>query len=209
MELYGQVRYAVQIEGISRREAARRLGIDPRTVAKMLSFSVPPGTGGAGRRRARSWTRSPESSTRSWHWMRDGRRSSGTRRSVSSNGCATSTPTLAGSSFKDYMPVHRLQHHEVFVPLRHDPGHAQVDFGEALAEIAGVERKIHFLRWTCRTAIPVLCGPIRRKSPKRSATGITPRILHRFSTDNASAQTRPDASAALSSTSRPCGGLAT
>jgi transposase len=27
---------------------------------------------------------------------------------------------------------------------RHDPGHAQVDFGEALAEIAGVERKIHF-----------------------------------------------------------------
>ena len=30
------------------------------------------------------------------------------------------------------------------MPLRHDPGHAQVDFGEALAEIAGVERKIHF-----------------------------------------------------------------
>jgi transposase len=40
--------------------------------------------------------------------------------------------------------VHRLQHREVFVPLRHDAGHAQVDFGEALAEIAGVERKIHF-----------------------------------------------------------------
>src|SRR5438445_3353283 len=32
----------------------------------------------------------------------------------------------------------------MFVPLRHDPGHAQVDFGEALAVIAGVERKIHF-----------------------------------------------------------------
>ena len=32
----------------------------------------------------------------------------------------------------------------VFVPLRHDPGHAQVDFGEALAVIGGVERKIHF-----------------------------------------------------------------
>src|SRR3954469_6301211 len=43
VELYGKVRYAVQIEGISRREAARRFGIDPRTVAKMLSFSVPPG----------------------------------------------------------------------------------------------------------------------------------------------------------------------
>jgi transcriptional regulator with XRE-family HTH domain len=43
VELYARVRYAVQIEGISRREAARRFGIDPRTVAKMLRFSVPPG----------------------------------------------------------------------------------------------------------------------------------------------------------------------
>src|SRR5438445_10941750 len=41
--LYAQVRYAVQIEGVSRRAAARRFGIDPRTVAKMLAFSVPPG----------------------------------------------------------------------------------------------------------------------------------------------------------------------
>jgi transposase len=38
----------------------------------------------------------------------------------------------------------RLRQREVFVPLRRDPGLAQVDFGEALAEIAGVERKIHF-----------------------------------------------------------------
>jgi transposase len=45
---------------------------------------------------------------------------------------------------KDYVLAHRLRHREVFVPLRHDPGHAQVDFGEALAEIAGVECKIHF-----------------------------------------------------------------
>jgi hypothetical protein len=43
VELYGRVRYAVRIEGLSRREAARRFGIAPRTVAKMLSFSVPPG----------------------------------------------------------------------------------------------------------------------------------------------------------------------
>jgi hypothetical protein len=41
VELYAQVRCAVQIEGVSRREATRRFGIDPRTVAKMLAFSVP------------------------------------------------------------------------------------------------------------------------------------------------------------------------
>ena len=45
---------------------------------------------------------------------------------------------------RDYVRGRRLQQREMFVPLQHDPGHAQVDFGEALADIAGVERKIHF-----------------------------------------------------------------
>src|SRR6266436_2421166 len=43
VELYGRVRYAVQIEGLSERAAARRFGLDPRTVNKMMKFSVPPG----------------------------------------------------------------------------------------------------------------------------------------------------------------------
>jgi hypothetical protein len=43
VKLYGRVRYTVRIEGISGREATQRFGIDPRTVAKMLAFSVPPG----------------------------------------------------------------------------------------------------------------------------------------------------------------------
>ena len=38
-----RVRRAVQIEGLSRRAAARRFGIDPRTVAKMTTHSVPQG----------------------------------------------------------------------------------------------------------------------------------------------------------------------
>ena len=33
----------------------------------------------------------------------------------------------------------------MFVPLSHPPGHAQCDFGEAVAIIAGVERKVHYL----------------------------------------------------------------
>ena len=43
VELYGRVRYAVRIEGLSERAAARRFGLDPRTVGKMMKFSVPPG----------------------------------------------------------------------------------------------------------------------------------------------------------------------
>ena len=30
------------------------------------------------------------------------------------------------------------------MPLAHPPGHAQVDFGEAVAEIGGVRQKVHF-----------------------------------------------------------------
>ena len=43
VELYAAVRLAVVDEGLSHREAARRFGIDRRTVKKMLSYSAPPG----------------------------------------------------------------------------------------------------------------------------------------------------------------------
>ena len=145
VDLYAQVRFAVQIEGVSRREAARRFGIDPRTVAKMLAFSVPPGyrrsrpparpkldrftgiidgilAGDGARPRKQRHT-----SKRIFERLRD------------EHGYPGGITIV-----KDYVRAQRLRHREVFVLLRHDPGHAQVDFGEALAEIAGVERKIHF-----------------------------------------------------------------
>ena len=48
------------------------------------------------------------------------------------------------SIVKDYVREHRRRVGEMFVPLSHGPGHAQCDFGEALAVIAGVERKVHY-----------------------------------------------------------------
>ena len=128
VELYAQVGFAVQIEGVSRREAARRYGIDPRTVAKMLAFSVPPGyrrsrpparpkldrfTGiideilvaDEGRPRKQRHT-----SKRIFERLRDEHGNVGGITIV-----------------KDYVLARRLRHREVFVPLRHDPGHAQVD----------------------------------------------------------------------------------
>jgi transposase len=46
---------------------------------------------------------------------------------------------------KDYVRAARLHGQEMFVPLRHSPGEAQADFGEALVVIAGVEQKAHYL----------------------------------------------------------------
>src|SRR5437870_11627299 len=139
VELYGRVRYAVQIEGLSRREAARQFGIDPRTVAKMLAFSVPPGyrrrrpparpkldpfTGiidrilleDEGRPRQQRHT-----SKRIFERLRDEHGYSGGITIV-----------------KDYALARRLRQREGCVPLRHAAGHAQVGCGEARAGLAGV-----------------------------------------------------------------------
>jgi hypothetical protein len=97
VELYVQVRRAVYVEGLSRREAARRFGIDPRTVAKMLAFSVPPGIGGADGRPGPSWIRLLGSSTGSWRRIRGSRRNSSIPRNGSSSGCGMSTGMLAES----------------------------------------------------------------------------------------------------------------
>ena len=43
VDLYRRVRLACRHEDLSQREAARRFGIDRKTVAKILAFSVPPG----------------------------------------------------------------------------------------------------------------------------------------------------------------------
>ncbi len=146
VELYGRVRHAVIVGGMSRREAARVFGIDRRTVEKMLAFSVPPGY------RRNKPVRRPKldpfvgiidqileadpkvpkkqrhTSKRIFERLRD------------EHGFAGGLTIV-----KDYVFATRQRQREMFVPLAHPPGHAQVDFGEAWAVIGGIERKIHFL----------------------------------------------------------------
>ena len=147
VELYGQVRYAVQIEGLSKRAAARRFGIDPKTVAKMMSFSVPPGyvrTKPPVRPKLDPFIaiidkiladdksqpkKQQHTSKRIFERLRDEHGFTGGITIV-----------------KDYVAGWRQRSREMFVPLVHPPGHAQADFGEAIAIIGGVERKIHYLR---------------------------------------------------------------
>ena len=146
VELYARVRHAVQIEGISRRAAADRFGINARTVSKMLKFSVPPGYV---RRKPPFRPKLEEfidiidailaadkdrpkkqrhTSKRIFERLRDEHGFTGRITIV-----------------KDYVAGWRQRGQEMFVPLVHPPGHAQADFGEALGVIGGVERKIHYL----------------------------------------------------------------
>ena len=146
VDLYGRVRRAVLIDGMSRREAARIFGIDRRTVDKILKFSLPPGY-----RRTKPIKRpkldlfvgiidaileadkcvpkkQKHTSKRVFERLRD-------------EYGYTGGITIV----KDYIYASKQRQREMFVPLAHPPGHAQADFGEALAVIGGVERKIHFL----------------------------------------------------------------
>jgi len=43
VELYGAVRRAVMVDGVSHREAARRFGVHRNTISKMLQYSALPG----------------------------------------------------------------------------------------------------------------------------------------------------------------------
>jgi len=146
VDLYGRVRHSVLIEGISQREAARIFGIDPRTVAKMLAFSVPPGY----RRRQRVCRPKLDAFTGIIDEILE------TDKLVPKKQRHTSKRVferlrddhnfIGGITIvKDYIFTAKQRQQEMFIPLTHPPGHAQADFGEALAVIGGVEQKIHFL----------------------------------------------------------------
>jgi len=146
VELYGRVRHAIIVQGMSRREAARVFGIDRRSVDKMLAFSVPPGY-----RRSKPPRRPKldpftgiidqilESDTKVPKKQRH------TCKRIFERLRDEHGFTGGITIVKDYIHTARQRQREVFVPLSHRPGHAQVDFGEALGVIGGIERKIHFL----------------------------------------------------------------
>ena len=145
---YVKVRYAVQIEGLSKRAAARRFGIDPRTVNKMMTFSVP-----------RGYVRSKpparpkldafiaiidkmlaDDKTRPKKQQHTSKRIFDRLRDEHG---FTGGITIV----KDYVAGVQQRAQEMYVPLVHPPGHAQADFGEALAIIGGVEQKIHYFAY--------------------------------------------------------------
>jgi transposase len=144
VELYARVRHACHVEGLSQREAARRFGIDPKTVAKMLRHAVPPGyrrTKPPARPKLGAFTAIIDQILASDRSAPPKQRHTARRihdRLREEHGFAGSYTIV-----KDYVRERQARTREVFVPLAHPPGHAQVDFGEAVAVIGGERRKVH------------------------------------------------------------------
>jgi transposase len=121
-------------------------GVDRRTVDKMVAFSVPPGyrrTKPVRRPKLDGFTGIIDQILEADKDLPKKQRHTSKRifKRLRDEHGFTGGITIV----KDYIFAARQRQREMFVPLSHPPGHAQVDFGEALAVIGGVERKIHFL----------------------------------------------------------------
>src|SRR3954467_1541332 len=145
VERYARVRHACHVEGLSQREAARQFGIHRNTVRKMLRHAVPPGyrrTKPPLRPKLGAFTVIIDQILTSDRSAPPKQRHTAKRifeRLRVEHGFAGGYTTV-----KDYVRERRQRQREVFVPLAHSPGHAQADFGEAVAVIGGVRQKIHF-----------------------------------------------------------------
>jgi len=146
VELYGRVRRAVLVDGVSQRTAAREFGISRKSVRKMVAFSVPPGyqrQQPVKRPKLGPWfgvidailgddkqrpAKQRHTAKRVWERLREEHQFTGGYTIV-----------------KDYMRSVAQRGREMFVPLTHPAGEAQADFGEAVAVIGGVECKAHYL----------------------------------------------------------------
>ena len=146
VEIYGRVRRAVRVEGKSQRAVAREFGLSRDTVRKMLQYAVPPGY------QRQQPIKRPKLGP--WLGVIDAILEDDKQRPVKQRHTAKRIFdrlkeehgfTGGYTIVKDYVRGEEVRGREMFVPLTHAPGEAQVDFGEALAVIAGVEQKAHYL----------------------------------------------------------------
>ena len=146
VEVYARVRRAVQVGGMSVRQAAREFGLSRQTIRKMLAYSLPPGY----------QRKKPVLRPMLGPWLgiidqildddqSQPRKQRHTAKRIWERLKAEHGFRGGYTVVKDYVRQARLRHKEVFVPLAHPPGDAQADFGEALVMIGGVEQKGHFL----------------------------------------------------------------
>ena len=146
VDIYAQVRRYVAVDHHSQRAAARYFGVSRDMVSKMMKNAQPPGY----RRTARVarprldpfmvWITETLTADQGKH-----RKQRHTAQRLFERLRDEHGYTGGATVVRDVVREHKVRGQEMFVPLVHPPGHAQVDFGEAVVIVGGVEQKGHFL----------------------------------------------------------------
>ena len=135
VEIYGRVRRAVRVEGMSQRAVARQFGLSRDTVRKMLEYAVPPGY----------QRQQPIRRPKLGPWLgvvdailNDDKLRPGKQRHTAKRifDRLKEEHGFAGgyTIVKDYVRGEQVLGREMFVPLTHAPGEAQVTFQGVIAE---------------------------------------------------------------------------
>ena len=143
---YRRVRIDYERKGLSQRELSRKYGLHRDTIRKMLEFSIPPGY------QRKNPPHKPKLAP--FIGVIDAilesdkdkpRKQRHTAKRIFERIQEEHGYSGGYTTVKDYVRDKRLRCREMFVPLSHPSGHAQADFGEALAVIDGVQMKVHYL----------------------------------------------------------------
>ena len=145
MEQWISIRRRVLVDGVSKRQILRETGMHWRTLEKILEHGVPPGyrrSGPPPKPKIGPYLPKITEILDADRQMPRKQRHTAKRiwqRLIDEEGFDGGYTTV-----KDAVRELQDRRQEVFVPLEHRPGEAQMDFGHALANIGGVLRKVAF-----------------------------------------------------------------
>ena len=143
MEFWKEVRRRVLTKELSKRAACKKYSLGWRTLKKILAHAEPPGYRCSQPRAKPKMERVPAD-----HPRDPGGRPAGSQEAAAHGEAdlraAAGRAWLPGGNtvVKDAVRAWRQVAQEVFLPLSHPPGEAQVDFGEATVRLAGDETKV-------------------------------------------------------------------
>jgi transposase len=144
MENWAEIRRRVLVEGVSQREILRETGMHWKTLKKILEHSEPPGYR---QQRPRKRKKLGTFLERIQQILKDDRAMPRKQRHTAKRiweRLREEGFTGGYTVVKDAVRELTQKTQEVFVPLLHQPGEAQVDFGHALAKVNGQLRKVAF-----------------------------------------------------------------
>jgi transposase len=164
MEKWSEIRRRVLVDGLGKRAARREYGIHYKTLKKILTHAEPPGFRRPERQRPsvvgpllsvvhqilmddrKAPRKQRHTAVRIYRRLRDEHGYTGGLTVV-----------------KDAVRAWRRSHAEVFVPLAHPPGEAQVDFGEAEVTLDGRPTKVAVFVMTLPYSDAIFCCAFPRE----------------------------------------------